>query len=457
MTTSPSTAADGATTVSESGSAGDSKRASRAAFVGTLLEYYDFSLYASAASVVFGSVFFSGASPFLATLQAVGTFAVGFLVRPIGGVVLGSLGDRIGRKKILVFTLVMMGAATMLVGLLPGYSQIGWLAPALLVLLRILQGIGASAEYGGATLVAVEFAPQRRKGLLGSLPGAGASIGGVLGTSALLIVSAALPEEAFMSWGWRLPFLLSGLILLYGLSLRARLPETPAFRHIEESNDKTTSPVLDVIRRQPRAILSVLVMVFGQAGLGYFYLVFMLTFGRNQLGMGQTDILIGLVLAQLSCAAFIPLFGMLSDRVGRRPVIISGFVFSALLAFPAFWLVGHGGGSAAFWLVLVLGNGVGVAAIFGPMGAYVTELFETRHAFSGLGLGRELGNALGAALVPVLAVQLAFNDGGSTAALSILLVAISVAGVAAAWVSVSRTQLATDGAERAPSSPEVAA
>ncbi|MFC9361693.1 MFS transporter [Rhodococcus sp. NPDC057014] len=456
MTTNPSTAAGGATTVSESGSAGDSKRASRAAFVGTLLEYYDFSLYASAASVVFGSVFFSGASPFLATLQAVGTFAVGFLVRPIGGVVLGSLGDRIGRKKILVFTLVMMGAATMLVGLLPGYEQIGWLAPALLVLLRILQGIGASAEYGGATLVAVEFAPQRRKGLLGSLPGAGASIGGVLGTSALLIVSAALPEEAFMSWGWRLPFLLSGLILLYGLSLRARLPETPAFRHIEETDGKTTSPVLDVIRSQPRAILSVLVMVFGQAGLGYFYLVFMLTFGRNQLGMGQTDILIGLVLAQLSCAAFIPLFGMLSDRVGRRPVIISGFVFSALLAFPAFWLVGHGGGTAAFWLVLVLGNGVGVAAIFGPMGAYVTELFETRHAFSGLGLGRELGNALGAALVPVLAVQLAFNDGGSTAALSILLVAISVAGVAAAWVSVSRTTRARDGAERAASSSEVA-
>ncbi|MGW0040888.1 MFS transporter [Rhodococcus sp. NPDC003348] len=419
-------------------STADSRRASRAAFVGTLLEYYDFSLYASAASVVFASVFFSGSSPFLGTLQAVGTFAVGFLVRPIGGVVLGSLGDRIGRKRILVLTLVLMGAATMLVGVLPGYAQIGWLAPVLLVFLRILQGIGASAEYGGATLVAVEFAPERKRGLLGSLPGMGSALGGVLGTSALLLVSTLLSKEDFLDWGWRIPFLLSGLILAYGLWLRRSLPETPEFRRIENADDTARTPVRDVIRQQPRALLAVMVMAIGMTGIGYFFIVFMGTFGANQLGLGKTDILIGLILAQVANALLIPLFGGLSDRMGRRPVIIFGFVYSAVFAWPAFWLLSNHGSATVFWLVLALGNGIGVASIFGPMGAYVTELFETRHAYSGLGLGRETGNALGAAIVPVVAVPLAFHD--TTAWLSLLLCGIAILGLVAAALSRTRSE-----------------
>ncbi|GAA4484480.1 MFS transporter [Rhodococcus olei] len=419
-------------------STADSRRASRAAFVGTLLEYYDFSLYASAASVVFASVFFSGSSPFLGTLQAVGTFAVGFLVRPIGGVVLGSLGDRIGRKRILVLTLVLMGAATMLVGVLPGYAQIGWLAPVLLVCLRILQGIGASAEYGGATLVAVEFAPERKRGLLGSLPGMGSALGGVLGTSALLLVSTLLSKEDFLDWGWRIPFLLSGLILAYGLWLRRSLPETPEFRRIENADDTARTPVRDVIRQQPRALLAVMVMAIGMTGIGYFFIVFMGTFGANQLGLGKTDILIGLILAQVANALLIPLFGGLSDRMGRRPVIIFGFVYSAVFAWPAFWLLSNHGSATVFWLVLALGNGIGVASIFGPMGAYVTELFETRHAYSGLGLGRETGNALGAAIVPVVAVPLAFHD--TTAWLSLLLCGIAILGLVAAALSRTRSE-----------------
>lgn len=413
-----------------------STRASRAAFVGTLLEYYDFSLYASAATVVFASVFFSGSSPLLGTLQAVGTFAVGFLVRPLGGVILGSLGDRVGRKKILVLTLVLMGAATMLVGLLPSYAQIGWLAPLLLVLLRVVQGIGASAEYGGATLVAVEFAEKRKRGLLGSLPGMGAALGGVLGTGALLLVSTVLSKEAFLDWGWRIPFLLSGLILAYGLWLRKSLPETPEFRRIEDADDTATTPVRDVIRRQPRALVAVLGMTIGQTGIGYFYLVFMGTFGANQLELNKTQILIGLIAAQLANAILIPMFGGLSDRVGRRPVIMFGFAYSAVFAWVAFWVLSNHGTPTAFWVVLALGNGIGVAAIFGPMGAYVTELFDTKHAYSGLGLGREGGNAIGAAVVPVVAVPLAFHD--TTVWLSVLLCGIALLGlVAAAW---SRTR-----------------
>ena len=424
----------------------ESRRAGRAAFVGTLLEYYDFSLYASAATVVFASVFFSGSSAFLGTLQAVGTFAVGFLVRPLGGVILGSLGDRVGRKKILVLTLVLMGAATMLVGLLPSYAQIGWLAPALLVFLRILQGIGASAEYGGATLVAVEFSAERKRGLLGSLPGMGAALGGVLGTGALLLVSTALPKDIFLDWGWRIPFLLSGFILAYGLWLRRSLPETPEFRRIEDADDTASTPVRDVIRQQPRALVAVLGMTIGQTGIGYFYLVFMGTFGANQLELNKTQILIGLIAAQLANAVLIPMFGGLSDRVGRRPVIMFGFVYSAVFAWIAFWVLSNHGTPTAFWVVLALGNGIGVAAIFGPMGAYVTELFDSKHAYSGLGLGREGGNAIGAAVVPVVAVPLAFHD--TTIWLSLLLCGIALLGLVAAALSRTRSESTTAASSR---------
>jgi MFS family permease len=416
----------------------DSRRASRAAFVGTLLEYYDFSLYASAASVVFASVFFTGSSPLLGTLQAVGTFAVGFLVRPVGGVILGSLGDRIGRKRILVFTLVLMGIATLFVGLLPSYAQIGWLAPALLVFLRILQGIGASGEYGGAALVAVEFSPAKRKGLMGSLPGMGAALGGVLGTLSLLTVSSMMSQESFLAWGWRIPFLCSAVILAYGLWLRRSLPETPAFRAIEESNTVSKSPLFDVIRQQPRALLTVLVMTIGQTGIGYFYIVFMGTFGKNQLGFGGTEVLIGLIAAQLANAILIPLFGSLSDRVGRAPVIMFGFLYSAVFAWVGISLLaGVGTPPLLYWVVMAAGNGIGVAAIFGPMGAYVIELFDTQHAYSGLGLGREAGNALGAAFVPVIAVALAFDD--TTVWLSLLICVVSLLGFGATVLSRSRS------------------
>ncbi|MGW9263468.1 MFS transporter [Gordonia terrae] len=421
-----------------------SKKAGRAAFVGTLLEYYDFSLYASAASVVFASVFFSGSSPLLGTLQAVGTFAIGFVVRPVGGVILGSLGDRYGRKRILVLTLVLMGAATMLVGLLPSHGQIGWLAPLMLVMLRVVQGIGASAEYGGATLVAVEFAPQRKRGLLGSLPGMGAALGGVLGTSALLLCSTVMSEDVFMSWGWRIPFLCSGFILAYGLWLRRSLPETPEFHRIEDTGGPARTPVRDVINQQPMALLVVMVMAIGMTGIGYFYLVFMGTFGANQLGLGSSDILIGLIAAQVANALLIPVFGGLSDRVGRRVIIMGGFVYSAVFAWPAFWLLSEYGSSAMFWLVLALGNGLGVGMVFGPMGAYVTELFRSRHVFSGLGLGREAGNALGAAIVPLVAVPLAFDD--TTVWLSVLLCAIALLGLAAAWLSRVGPEVGADAA-----------
>jgi len=418
----------------------DSRKASRAAFVGTLLEFYDFSLYASAAAVVFASVFFTGSSPLLGTLQAIATFAVGFLVRPVGGMILGSIGDRIGRKRVLTFTLILMGAATTLVGFLPGYAQIGWAAPVLLVVLRILQGIGASGEYGGATLVAVEFAPEQKRGLRGSLPGMGSALGAVLGTTSLLLVSALLTEEAFLSWGWRIPFLFSVVILAYGLWLRRTLPETPAFQEIEESNHVSKNPVLDVLRQQPRALISVLAMTVGQTGIVYFYIVFMGTFGRNQMGLDGTTVLIGLIIANLSNALLVPFFGALSDRVGRKPVIAFGFLFSAVFAWLGFWMLASAGTPLCYWVVLALGAGVGVGAIFGPLGAHAIELFDTKHAYSGLGMSREIGTAFGGGFVPVIAVALAFDD--TTVWLSMLVFGVALFGLVGTVLSKRRSTTA---------------
>ncbi|MEQ3549869.1 MFS transporter [Pseudonocardia nematodicida] len=405
----------------------ESRRAGRAAFTGTLLEYYDFSLYAAAAATVFPRVFFPDASPALATLQSVATFSVAFLVRPVGGAILGSLGDRIGRKRVLVFTLVLMGVATTGIGLLPGHATIGWAAPMLLVLMRILQGIGASAEYGGATLVAVEFAPEKRRGLLGSLPGAGSAFGGVLGTLALLTASSTLSAEQFASWGWRVPFLLSGILVVYGIWLRATLPETPDFARAERSGRTSRTPLRDVLRRYPRAVVTVIVIVTAQTGLGYFYLVFMVSYAGSQLGFSQSETFTGLLVAQLSCGLLIPAFGALSDVVGRKPVVAFGMLVSAATAFPTFMLV-QPGWPLGLWLAMFLGNGVGVAAIFAPVGTLVAEIFASQHRYSGMGLARETGNMIGAAVVPVLAVQLSFMGAGTTP-LSLLLLGLAALGL----------------------------
>ncbi|MBW0101228.1 MFS transporter [Pseudonocardia sp. KRD291] len=412
---------------------GAPRRAGTAAFAGSVLEYYDFSLYASAAATVFPTVFFPGSSPFLATVQSVATFAVAFLVRPLGGAILGSIGDRIGRQRVLVFTLVIMGVATIGIGLVPSYSAIGWLAPALLVLLRLLQGIGASGEFGGATLVAVEFAPEGRRGLLGSLPAAGASFGGMLGTLALLAASSVLPAEQFFDWGWRIPFLLSAVLVGYGLWLRIGLPETPSFRRIDRDGGTARTPLRDILRRQPGSVLAIVAIVTAQTGFGYFYLVFVVSYAGNQIGLSRTDTFVGLLVAQISCGLLIPVFGWLSDRIGRKTVITMGLVASGALAFPFFGLV-QPGWPLGLWIAMFLGNGVAASAIVAPAGPLVAELFATRYRYSGMGLARELGNMVGAAGVPLLAVQLAYAGDGTTA-LSVMLTCLALLGLVGVLVA----------------------
>jgi MFS family permease len=314
-------------------------RAARAATVGTLLEYYDFTLYAGAAATVFPQVFFPGSSPFAASLQAIGTFSIAFLVRPIAAYYLGSLGDRIGRRKILTLTLMIMGVATFLIGLVPSHASIGVAAPILLIVLRVAQGIGAAGEYGGAVIVAFEFAPEKRRGFYGSLPGLGVNLGGALGSILLLVTSAVVSGDQFLSWGWRVPFLLGGALAGYALYVRMRLPETPAFKNVEESGSTSRSPLLDALRNQPRVLATMLFCMVSVAGLGYFYVAFAVSYASNTVGLSRTATFAGLLVGYIAQGLCVPFFGWLSDLVGRRTVIVSGFVFAGAMAFPFFALI----------------------------------------------------------------------------------------------------------------------
>lgn len=403
------------------------RRAVHASFAGTVLEYYEFTLYATAAAAVFPKVFFPGATPFIATLQSIATFSVAFLIRPFGGAILGSIGDRVGRRRILVFSMVVMGFATIAIGLVPGARTIGWAAPALLLVLRVLQGIGASAEFSGATLVAVEFAAKRRQGLLGSIPAAGNGLGGILGTLALLAAQTALPKAEFLAWGWRIPFLIGGVLVAYGLWLRVKLPETPAFRPLAEADAVAGTPLRDVLRERQRSLASITLIVLSRTGLAYFFLVFLVAYAANQVGLSRGVTLIGLLIAYVGYAGLTPFFGWLSDLVGRKRIIVGGLLLEIALAFPLFLTIRRDW-PTGLWLSMFLGGGVAVAACVAPIGRLIAEIFPVRHRYSGMGLANETGIAIGGAAIPPLAVALSFWNGAGTAPLSLLLIGLAVLG-----------------------------
>lgn len=403
------------------------RRGAKAAFIGSFLEYYDFVLYATAAATVFSTVFFPDSSPALATLQSVATFAVAYVIRPFGAALLGSLGDRIGRQRILIASLMIMGVATLAIGLIPGYAAIGWAAPALLVAFRMLQGLGASAEYSGATLVAVEFAKANRRGLMGSLVPAGAGLGGMVSSVALLAMSSALTPEQFLAWGWRVPFIASTVLLAYGLWLRLRLQETPAFHGAKQAGRVSARPVRDVLRSRPRAVLAATLLYLAAGSASIFFVVFMPSFATNQAGLSTNAVFIGLIIAQFFGAVFAPLFGWLSDRMDRRRVVLACFVLYAALAFPVFWLV-QPESAAGYWLAMFLGGGLVYSIVIGPLGALTVAMVPPVMRFSGIGISREVGLMLGSALMPFVAIPLAFRS-TDTWPLSVLLISISLVGL----------------------------
>jgi MFS family permease len=360
----------------------------------------------------------------MGTLLAFATFGVAFVARPFGGLFFGHMGDRIGRKPVLVITLLLVGAGTFLIGLLPTYESIGVWAAVLLVLLRLVQGFGAGAEYGGAVIMAVEHAPPGKRGLYGSVAPLGVTVGLLL-ANAVFWPFAAMPEEEFLSWGWRVPFLLSIALIAVGFYIRAKVSETPVFSEIAAKNKAARSPVIEAVQRHPREFVVVVGARLAENGLGYLFPVFALNYMTQQLHLDKPMVLQGNMLAYTVQLATIPFFSWLSDRVGRRPVYMGGAIFSALFAFPFFMLV-NTQSPPVIYFALLMGIAIGVAAMFGPQAAYFAELFGARLRYSGFAFARELGSILAGGPAPFVAGALLLWMGGAPWGVAIYMMVLAL-------------------------------
>ncbi|KUL27551.1 MFS transporter [Actinoplanes awajinensis subsp. mycoplanecinus] len=403
-----------------------------ASLVGTSLEWYDFFLYASAAALVFGKLFFPSFEPVTGTLLAFTTYAVGFVARPLGGIIFGHFGDRVGRKGVLVVTLLLMGGATFLIGVLPTYATIGAAAPILLVTLRFVQGLGLGGEWGGAVVMSLEHGDPQRRGLSASWPQVGVPAGNLLASGVLWVLSATLSESSFLSWGWRLPFLLSGVLVLVGLWIRVAVTESPAFAEVAAQGVKAKLPLLEVLREHPRGLLVAMAARIGTDVAFYTFSLYVLTYVTGTVGLPRTVALTGVLVASGLQLLLIPFFGGLSDRVGRRPVYAAGAIAAAVWSFAFFPLLDTGN-----TLVIVLTVVVALAthaAMYGPQAAFVAEMFSTRLRYSGASMGYQIAGIFGGALAPIIAIKLVAATGSAfavsvyvTAALLLTLVALAFA------------------------------
>jgi MHS family shikimate/dehydroshikimate transporter-like MFS transporter len=386
------------------------RRVAASVLIGTTIEWYDFILYGSAAALVFGPLFFPGHDPVAATLLAFSTFAVGFFARPLGGIVLGHFGDRIGRKRMLVLSLTMMGVATFLMGLLPSYESIGVAAPILLVLLRLVQGFGVGGEWGGAVLTAVEFASPSKRGFYGSLPQVGVPAGLFLATLAFFGV-AQLPNEALLSWGWRLPFLVSIVLVGVGLYIRFTLADTPVFEQVKESGRAARVPLLDAVRQYPRPILLATGSMISTGA--YFYVVntYALSYAASSRTQDRNAMLIAVLLSALVSAAALPYFGALAQRRGRRAMILVGLLGMTVWIFPTFLAIDSG--DVGLLILAYLIGAVLFSVSYGPQATFITELFDARVRFSAASTSFQLGVLLGGAVAPLIAASLVAATGTS--------------------------------------------
>jgi MHS family shikimate/dehydroshikimate transporter-like MFS transporter len=407
------------------------RRVAVASLVGSALEWYDFYLYGTAAALVFNRIIFPAADPTAATLASFGTLAVGYLIRPLGGLIFGRLGDVVGRRRVLVVTLLVMGFSTVAMAFVPSYDQVGVLAPILLVVLRAIQGLGAGAEYGGAAILSAEHADPRRRGLYGSWPAVGVYLGLLLASGAFAAVTQ-LPEEQFLAWGWRIPFAASIVVIAVALFIRLRLTESPAFLEARAERAKApASPIREVFTREKWAGLVLLGSQTPQNVIAYLNLTFMAAYLTGTLHLSNSIGPMATTVATLVTMLTLPAFGALSDRIGRKPVILFGIVFSAVFVFPYFWIIDGTRAPLPITVAIVISLGVGVGAMFGPQGAYFPELFTARSRFTGLAFSREVAGALSGGLTPLIAVALVAAAAGSSWAVSLFVVATCVIGAIA--------------------------
>ncbi|NBE97942.1 MHS family MFS transporter [Nonomuraea sp. KC401] len=428
---------------------GKPRKAALAAWIGSALEYYDFFIYGTAAALVFNKLFFPSTSPATGTLLAVATFGVGYLARPVGAFVLGHIGDKFGRKRVLVATLVMMGGSTFLVGCLPTYDQVGLPAPILLVLLRLLQGLSVSGEQAGANSMTLEHAPENRRAYYTSFTLNGTQAGQIIATAIFLPI-AALPEEQLLSWGWRVPFWLSVVVAAVGLVIRRTLEETPAFEREVATDTVATMPLAVLFRDQWRDVLRVVVAAV-IASVSTIFTVHALSYAVNTMGLERTPMLWVGVLANVAAVISIPLWGRLSDRVGRKPIFIGGSLGCAVLMFAYLWSISVGN----YFLIFVVGIvmfGIVHSATSGVWPAFYGEMFTTRVRLSGMAVGTQIGFAI-AGFAPTVATAVSGTGPDSWLGVSIITAVVCLINVAAVATGretyhVPTAQLGLKSAER---------
>lgn len=407
------------------------RKAALAAWIGSALEYYDFFIYGTAAALVFGKVFFPKSAPATGVLLALATFGVGYLARPVGGFLLGHVGDRFGRKKVLVFTVLLMGTCTFLVGCLPTYHQVGVGAPILLVALRLLQGLSAGGEQAGANSMTLEHAPQHRRAYYTSFTLSGTQAGQIIATAIFLPV-AALPDHQLLSWGWRIPFWGSAVVMVVAVVIRRTLAETPVFEREAAAGEVEAMPLAVLFRDHWADVLRVVVAAL-VASLSTIFTVFALSYAVNTIDLGKTPMLWVGVLANVAALGTIPLWALLSDRIGRRPVFVTGAVGSAVMIFAYLWSISTG----RYGLIFVLGIllfGVVYTATSGVWPSLYGEMFTAQVRLSGMAVGTQIGFAI-SGFVPSIAAWVAGSSKGSWLGVSVITAVLCLASAAAAMTA----------------------
>ncbi|MEU5891557.1 MFS transporter [Streptomyces sp. NPDC047461] len=426
------------------------RRVALSGMLGTAVEFYDFLVYGTVAALVFGELFFPGADPAVGTIAAFGTFAAGYVARPIGGIVFGHFGDRLGRKNMLLLTMGLMGGASFLIGVLPTYDTAGVWAAVLLITLRVVQGIAIGGEWGGATLMVVEHAGERRRGLWSSFTQMGAPLGSLISASVVALVST-LPKDQFAAWGWRVPFLLSVLLLGVGLFVRLKVVESPLFAEVKKDRAESRLPILEVLRR-PKPVL----MACG-VGIGAFTAQSLLTSYliayATGIGYPRPQVLTALTVSAAVALVVLPCASALSDRIGRRPVVLTGAILSAATAFPVLALV-DSRSSGALILAVVIGHGISQSLMYGPLGALFSEMFGTRVRYTGASLGYQGATLVGAGFSPMIAGSLVASSGNGTP-VALLLCGGSLITALTVWFvrETSRTSLAEEPTPELPTTP----
>ncbi|MEB0134606.1 MFS transporter [Actimicrobium sp. CCC2.4] len=389
------------------------RRVAMASIIGATIEWYDFFLYGVVAGIVLNKLYFPTGDPATSIMLAYATFAVGFMARPLGGIIFGHFGDRVGRKSVLVITLMIMGVSTVAIGLIPTFDQIGYWAPALLLLFRIIQGIGLGGEWGGAVLLAYEYAPANQRGFYTSLPQIGLSLGVLLSAGFVAGMSSILTDAQFMAWGWRVGFILSFVLVLFGLWIRLAVMETPEFAKLKKTHGQAKLPLADMFKRFPGNIMLGLGARHIDGVFFNIFSVFSISYLTTTIGMTRTDALVGVMVGAVVLTVFIPIFGRLSDKLGRPLLYTWAAVLTGLSCFPAFWFMSHAdGNNVLIWAAIAIPFGIIYAAVYGTVGVFLCELFDAPVRYTGISFVYQVSSVTAGGLTPIIAtILLTYNNG----------------------------------------------